>query len=72
MGAVMTKHFVLLIACFFLFAEPSHAYLDPGTGSYITQMAIGMIIGGGYLLKVYWKKVADKMRGILNRLKNEQ
>ncbi len=50
--------FVLLgVIYFFVAVQPAQAYLDPGTGSYITQLAIGFLIGGGYLIKTYWQKI---------------
>ncbi len=32
-------------------------YLDPGSGSFILQIAIAAALGGAYALKVYWKKI---------------
>ncbi len=37
--------------------RPVYAYLDPGTGSFLFQLVIGVLVGAGFLLKVYWKKV---------------
>lgn len=34
-----------------------HPYIDPGTGSLIIQIVIGSLIGGFFLLKVFWGKV---------------
>lgn len=34
-----------------------HAYLDPGSGSFIIQLVLAALLGGGFALKVYWKKV---------------
>lgn len=48
---------ILLIGFLFVAVRPAHAYLDPGTGSYITQLLIGGALGGGYLVKLYWKKI---------------
>ena len=31
--------------------QPAHAYLDPGTGSYIIQVTIGVLFGGAYAVK---------------------
>ena len=36
------------------------AYLDPGAGSYIIQMVIAAIIGGGILLRSFWEKLFRK------------
>ncbi|MBA7585576.1 hypothetical protein ES708_27560 [subsurface metagenome] len=33
-------------------------YIDPGTGSLIIQIVIGSLIGGFFLLKVFWGKVS--------------
>jgi hypothetical protein len=30
------------------------AYIDPGTGSYILQLALAGVLGAGYALKHYW------------------
>ncbi|MCR9140974.1 MAG: hypothetical protein NXI24_01785 [bacterium] len=35
---------------------PVHAYLDPGTGSFILQMILGGVAGAALLLRVYWQK----------------
>jgi hypothetical protein len=37
-----------------------HAYLDPGTGSIIIQVVIAALVGGGILLKTFWKKIFRK------------
>ena len=33
------------------------AYLDPGTGSAVIQMVVASVMGGLFILKVYWRKV---------------
>jgi hypothetical protein len=39
------------------------AYLDPGSGSFIIQLLIAGLVGAGFLIKVYWKKI----KGLFNR-----
>lgn len=57
----------------FVFAKTAHAYIDPGTGSYITQLAIGFLFGGGYLLKIFWSKISKFLRSIFGKFnKNEE
>ena len=34
-----------------------HAYLEPGTSSYIFQIILAFVIGGLGSLKLYWKKI---------------
>ena len=33
------------------------AYLDPGSGSFLVQLLIAGVVGAGFLIKVYWKKI---------------
>ncbi len=35
----------------------SAAYLNPGTGSYLFQLALALVLGGGFTLRVYWKRI---------------
>lgn len=39
-----------------------YAYLDPGTGSYLMQVIIGVILGGGVALKLGWKRIMDRFK----------
>lgn len=52
---------LLFLLTLYLFVTPVsvHAYLDPGTGSYITQVLIGFAAGGAYLIKMYWNQIKD-------------
>jgi hypothetical protein len=33
------------------------AYLDPGSGSFLIQLLIAGLVGVGFLVKAYWKKI---------------
>ncbi len=33
------------------------AYLDPGSGSFLIQLLLAGIVGAGFIIKVYWKKI---------------
>ncbi len=33
------------------------AYIDPGTGSLLIQLAIGLVIAIGASMKIYWSKI---------------
>lgn len=37
--------------------SPAYAYLDPGTGSLILQSAIGAIVAGLAIGRIYWEKI---------------
>ncbi len=39
------------------------AYLDPGSGSFLIQLLIAGLVGAGFLIKAYWKKI----KGLFNK-----
>jgi molybdate-binding protein len=48
----------LFFAYFFAVTIPNaHAYLDPGTGSYVFQVLIGALLGAAVAIKVFWKRI---------------
>ena len=47
----------LVLGGMFLFPKDAHAYLDPGTGSYILQLLIASLIGGLFVIKTYFQKI---------------
>ncbi len=47
-------------------ASPN-AYLDPGSGSFLLQLLIAALLGGLFLLKAYWGKIAAFFRRVTNR-----
>ena len=38
-------------------ADNAHAYLDPGTGSYVLQILLAALLGVSFTAKVFWKNV---------------
>lgn len=46
-----------------LFPTAAFAYLDPGTGSFIIQGIIGAVVGGAFVIKLYWKRVKAALTG---------
>lgn len=36
--------------------KPTHAYLDPGSGSYMIQMFLAATVGFGYIFRGYFKQ----------------
>jgi glucan phosphoethanolaminetransferase (alkaline phosphatase superfamily) len=66
---------VLILAVILIFwpIRKTHAYIDPGTGSYIIQVMIGGLLGAAFALKVYWKKVKAYFSNLLSkRTKNDK
>jgi hypothetical protein len=42
---------------FMVTSQPAHAYLDPGTGSFLFQLLVGGILSGLFAIKIYYKKI---------------
>ncbi|HEU4365757.1 MAG TPA: hypothetical protein VFT13_09880 [Candidatus Krumholzibacteria bacterium] len=51
----------------FLFVADAHAYLDPGTGSYILQMVIAGLLGAAFALKLFWYRIKRFFAGVFSR-----
>ena len=49
----------LVVAFIFITLVPkgAHAYIDPGTGSYIIQLLVAGFLSSAYLIKTYWYKI---------------
>lgn len=49
--------FLIIMIVYLTFPPFAHAYLDPGTGSFIFQLALASIVGLLFMIKVYWEKI---------------
>ena len=70
----MIKYFRQLATVVFLFSllylvfpQRVYAYLDPGTGSYILQLAIAALLGGSVMIKIYWKKIRTYLANLFSK-----
>ena len=52
-----------LAAALLLAARPAHAYLDPGAGSMLAQLAAAGFAGVAVLLRMYWGRIKDRLKG---------
>jgi hypothetical protein len=48
---------ILFVAFSLLWIPVANAYIDPGTGSFVFQAAIGVLLAAAVAIKVFWKKV---------------
>jgi hypothetical protein len=39
------------------FPYHAHAYLDPGSGSYMLQILLGTLVAGFFVIKQYWHRL---------------
>ena len=51
--------FLLLIAS----THTAHAYVDPGTGSYVIQLVIAALAGIAFAIKIYWGRIKGLFSG---------
>lgn len=45
----------------------SYAYLDPGTGSYVFQLALALLLGALFTTKLWWQKVRTFLRRVFRK-----
>ena len=45
-----------------ILAGNADAYIDPGTGSYVLQVAIAAAVAVAFSIKVFWKKIVAFFR----------
>ncbi len=57
------------VAILLLLAFPidAHAYLDPGTGSYVLQMIIAGLLGAAFAIKMSWFRIKRFVAGLFSR-----
>lgn len=53
----MIPHIVFAFFTFTSQPNSPHAYLDPGSGSFILQLLIAALLGGLFIVKTYWKRI---------------
>ena len=57
---------LLLLIC----ARDAHAYLDPGSGSYILQLALAGLLGASLAVKIFWTRIKVFLSGLSARGKS--
>jgi hypothetical protein len=57
-GAVM----MLVVAFSVLWLPAADAYVDPGSGSFLFQAAIGALLAAGVAVKVFWGRITGVFR----------
>jgi hypothetical protein len=59
----MNKLLVLFAAIIVFWAQPSFAYIDPGSGSAFMSAIIGFFVAIGIIIKTYWYKLKSIFTG---------
>lgn len=69
--SVFTTCVLLVLWSILFFPQNAYAYLDPGTGSYILQMLIAAIVGGLFVIKIYFHKIKAFFKGVFFKEDND-
>ena len=66
-----SKSFIIILLFLFILIRPNiaHAYVDPGTGTLLFQMAIAVIVGSLFFLKNLRTKIVKFIRGVFSKSK---
>ena len=63
LGSRVTVVVVLVLAFSFTVIPVAGAYIDPGSGSFIIQMAIGAALGLSLSIKLFWRRLVSLFSG---------
>ncbi len=47
--------------------RPAHAYIDPGTASYLFQLIAGAVLGVVFVMRTYWNRIVTSVRSLVSR-----
>jgi hypothetical protein len=60
------------VSLFWLIAAPSaHAYIDPGSSSFIVQMLIGAGAGAALAIATFWRRIFGFFSRVFGRNKSQ-
>jgi len=63
---------LLIILLLTVSTKPAHAYLDPGSGSYIIQLIIAGGVGALFTVKTFWSQIKNFFTSLFHRKKREK
>jgi hypothetical protein len=70
--ATLGAGFFVLIVTLFFFPVQAHAYLDPGTGSYIIQIALAALVGSLFAVRLFWGRIKAFFRRLFSKEEEEE
>ena len=62
---------VLVFLFYLTFPRTAHAYLDPGTGSFLIQMILAALLGVSVTIRIYWGKIKTFFVRLFQKDKND-
>ena len=70
--ATLGAGLILLVMALFVFPAQAHAYLDPGTGSYIIQIALAALVGALFTVRLFWGRIKAFFRRLFSKEEEEE
>lgn len=55
--------YAVAIGLLLAFPGTAYAYIDPGTGAMLIQGLIGTVVGGLFVIRLYWRKIKSFVTG---------
>jgi hypothetical protein len=68
---ILTNAVVWTALLLFVCAKHAHAYIDPGSGSYILQLIVAGLLGVGVAVRIYWKGIKAFILRVLSGRRGE-
>ena len=71
--AVMRLVWLLAITSLMLvsISGGAYAYIDPGTGSYIIQLAAASILASLFLIKGFWRNIKARLSSLFSKQRKQ-
>jgi len=54
-----------------IFVSSLYAYLDPGTGSYLLQLAVAALLGASFAIKLFWHRITTFFSELFKKHKKD-
>ena len=58
---------LILLVYSFLCPAQAHAYLDPGTGSYVLQLALAALLGALFAIRLFWGRIKSFFKQLFSK-----
>ena len=70
-GKYLTVALLAVVALVLVFPARAHAYLDPGTGSYLWQIALAALAGSLFAIRLFWTRIKLFFKNLRSKPKKE-
>ncbi|MGE5342966.1 MAG: hypothetical protein ACM3SY_15940 [Candidatus Omnitrophota bacterium] len=68
----MRKKIYVSLIVFLFVTTWSFGYIDPGTGSYVIQVVLGVLVGASLGIKIFWTKIKTSIQSLFSKNKKEE